>query len=82
MHMQTGSDAHLKCASEHCLPEVRAECAFVEAQHAYCDRADLIVTICKKAAVTCVYGYEVTLSRIALDLGDGTREHPWVKSQK
>ena len=82
MNMQASSNTHLKCTGKHGRPKVRTKRAVIKTQHTHCDRTDLIVAICQKAAVTCMYCHKVTLSRIALDLSDCSREHPWVESEQ
>ena len=65
-------NAHLKCSSKHDLKKIMMQCTLIETEDPYCNRSDLIVTICHERTVCCMNCNEITFKRITLNLCNST----------
>lgn len=80
---QAGGDADTERPGDHILPKVwRKDILAGETQHTDGDRSYLIVPVSQKIPALREHTDDVTFSRLADNLGDGTREYPRMESQK
>ena len=80
---QAGGDADTERPGDHILPKVwRKDILAGETQHTDSDRSYLIVPVSQKIPALREHTDDVTFSRLADNLGDGTREYPRMESQK
>lgn len=80
---QAGGDADTERQGDHILPKVwRKDILAGETQHTDGDRSYLIVPVSQKIPALREHTDDVTFSRLADNLGDGTREYPRMESQK
>lgn len=80
---QSNGDTYPERPGDHILPKVwRKDILAGETQHTDGDRSYLIVTVSQKIPALREHTDDVTFSRLADNLGDGTREYPRMESQK
>lgn len=80
---QSNGDTYPERPGDHILPKVwRKDILAGETQHTDGDRSYLIVPVSQKIPVLREHTDDVTFSRLADNLGDGTREYPRMESQK
>lgn len=80
---QAGGDADTERPGDHILPKVwRKDILAGETRHTDGDRSYLIVPVSQKIPALREHTDDVTFSRLADNLGDGTREYPRMESQK
>lgn len=80
---QSNGDADTERPGDHILPKVwRKDILAGETQHTDGDRSYLIVPVSQKIPALREHTDDVTFSRLADNLGDGTREYPRMESQK
>ncbi len=80
---QSNGDTYPERPGDHILPKVwRKDILAGETQHTDGDRSYLIVPISQKIPALREHTDDVTFSRLADNLGDGTREYPRMESQK
>lgn len=80
---QAGGDTYPERPGDHILPKVwRKDILAGETQHTDGDRSYLIVPVSQKIPALREHTDDVTFSRLADNLGDGTREYPRMESQK
>lgn len=80
---QAGGDTYPERPGDHILPKVwRKDILAGETQHTDGDRSYLIVPVSQKIPALREHTNDVTFSRLADNLGDGTREYPRMESQK
>lgn len=80
---QAGGDADTERPGDHILPKVwQKDILAGETQHTDGDRSYLIVPVSQKIPALREHTDDVTFSRLADNLGDGTREYPRMESQK
>ena len=80
---QAGGDTYPERPGDHILPKVwRKDILAGETQHTNGDRSYLIVPVSQKIPALREHTDDVTFSRLADNLGDGTREYPRMESQK
>lgn len=80
---QSNGDTYPERPGDHILPKVwRKDILASETQHTDGDRSYLIVTVSQKIPALREHTDDVTFSRLADNLGDGTREYPRMESQK
>lgn len=80
---QSNGDTYPECPGDHILPKVwRKDILAGETQHTDGDRSYLIVPVSQKIPALREHTDDVTFSRLADNLGDGTREYPRMESQK
>lgn len=80
---QSNGDTYPERPGDHILPKVwRKDILAGETQHTDGDRSYLIVPVSQKIPALREHTDDVTFSRLADNLGDGTREYPRMESQK
>lgn len=80
---QSNGDTYPERPGDHILPKVwRKDILTGETQHTDGDRSYLIVPVSQKIPALREHTDDVTFSRLADNLGDGTREYPRMESQK
>lgn len=80
---QSNGDTYPERPGDHILPKVwRKDILAGETQHTDSDRSYLIVPVSQKIPALREHTDDVTFSRLADNLGDGTREYPRMESQK
>lgn len=80
---QSNGDTYPERPGNHILPKVwRKDILAGETQHTDGDRSYLIVPVSQKIPALREHTDDVTFSRLADNLGDGTREYPRMESQK
>ena len=80
---QSNGDTYPERPGVHILPKVwRKDILAGETQHTDGDRSYLIVPVSQKIPALREHTDDVTFSRLADNLGDGTREYPRMESQK
>lgn len=80
---QSNGDTYPERPGDHILPKVRRKDILAgETQHTDGDRSYLIVPVSQKIPALREHTDDVTFSRLADNLGDGTREYPRMESQK
>lgn len=80
---QSNGDTYPERPGDHILPKVwRKDILAGETQHTDGDRSYLIVPVSQKIPALGEHTDDVTFSRLADNLGDGTREYPRMESQK
>lgn len=80
---QSNGDTYPERPGDHILPKVwRKDILAGETQHTDGDRSYLIVPVSQKIPALREHTDDVTFSRLAYNLGDGTREYPRMESQK
>ena len=80
---QSNGDTYPERPGDHNLPKVwRKDILAGETQHTDGDRSYLIVPVSQKIPALREHTDDVTFSRLADNLGDGTREYPRMESQK
>lgn len=80
---QSNGDTYPERPRDHIPPEVRSQDILAgETQHTDGDRSYLIVPVSQKIPALREHTDDVTFSRLADNLGDGTREYPRMESQK
>lgn len=80
---QSNGDTYPERPGDHILPKVwRKDILAGETQHTDGDRSYLIVPVSQKIPALREHTDNVTFSRLADNLGDGTREYPRMESQK
>lgn len=80
---QSNGDTYPERPGDHILPKVwRKDILAGETQHTDGDRSYLIVPVSQKNPALREHTNDVTFSRLADNLGDGTREYPRMESQK
>lgn len=80
---QSNGDTYPERPGDHILPKVwRKDILAGETQHTDGDRSYLIVPVSQKIPAMREHTDDVTFSRLADNLGDGTREYPRMESQK
>lgn len=80
---QSNGDTYPERPGDHILPKVwRKNILAGETQHTDGDRSYLIVPVSQKIPALREHTDDVTFSRLADNLGDGTREYPRMESQK
>lgn len=80
---QSNGDTYPERPGDHILPKVwRKDILAGETQHTDGDRSYLIVPVSQKIPALREHTDDVTFSRLADNLGDGTREYPRIESQK
>lgn len=80
---QSNGDTYPERPGDHILPKVwRKDILAGETQHTNGDRSYLIVPVSQKIPALREHTDDVTFSRLADNLGDGTREYPRMESQK
>lgn len=80
---QSNGDTYPERPGDHILPKVwRMDILAGETQHTDGDRSYLIVPVSQKIPALREHTDDVTFSRLADNLGDGTREYPRMESQK
>lgn len=80
---QSNGDTYQERPGDHILPKVwRKDILAGETQHTDGDRSYLIVPVSQKIPALREHTDDVTFSRLADNLGDGTREYPRMESQK
>ena len=80
---QSYGDTYPERPGDHILPKVwRKDILAGETQHTDGDRSYLIVPVSQKIPALREHTDDVTFSRLADNLGDGTREYPRMESQK
>lgn len=80
---QSNGDTYPERLGDHILPKVwRKDILAGETQHTDGDRSYLIVPVSQKIPALREHTDDVTFSRLADNLGDGTREYPRMESQK
>lgn len=80
---QSNGDTYPEHPGDHILPKVwRKDILAGETQHTDGDRSYLIVPVSQKIPALREHTDDVTFSRLADNLGDGTREYPRMESQK
>ena len=80
---QSNGDTYPERPGDHILPKVwRKDILAGETQHTDGDRSYLIVPVRQKIRALRAHTDDVTFSRLADNLGDGTREYPRMESQK
>lgn len=80
---QSNGDTYPERSGDHILPKVwRKDILAGETQHTDGDRSYLIVPVSQKIPALREHTDDVTFSRLADNLGDGTREYPRMESQK
>ena len=80
---QSRGDTYPERPGDHILPKVwRKDILAGETQHTDGDRSYLIVPVSQKIPALREHTDDVTFSRLADNLGDGTREYPRMESQK
>lgn len=80
---QSNGDTYPERPGDHILPKVwRKDILAGETQHTDGDRSYLIVPVSQKIPTLREHTDDVTFSRLADNLGDGTREYPRMESQK
>lgn len=80
---QSNGDTYTERPGDHILPKVwRKDILAGETQHTDGDRSYLIVPVSQKIPALREHTDDVTFSRLADNLGDGTREYPRMESQK
>ena len=80
---QYNGDTYPERPGDHILPKVwRKDILAGETQHTDGDRSYLIVPVSQKIPALREHTDDVTFSRLADNLGDGTREYPRMESQK
>ena len=80
---QSNGDTYPERPGDHILPKVwRKDILTGETQHTDGDRSYLIVPVSQKIPALREHTDDVTFSRLADNLGDGSREYPRMESQK
>lgn len=80
---QSNGDTYPERPGDHILPKVwRKDILAGETQHTDGDRSYLIMPVSQKIPALREHTDDVTFSRLADNLGDGTREYPRMESQK
>lgn len=80
---QSNGDTYPERPGDHILPKVwQKDILAGETQHTDGDRSYLIVPVSQKIPALREHTDDVTFSRLADNLGDGTREYPRMESQK
>ena len=80
---QSRGDTYPERPGDHIPPKVRRKDILSgETQHTDSDRSYLIVPVSQKITALREHTDDVTFSRLADNLGDGTREYPRMESQK
>lgn len=80
---QSNGDTYPERPGDHILPKVwRKDIRAGETQHTDGDRSYLIVPVSQKIPALREHTDDVTFSRLADNLGDGTREYPRMEPQK
>lgn len=80
---QSNGDTYPERPGDHILPKVwRKDILAGETQHTDGDKSYLIVPVSQKIPALREHTDDVTFSRLADNLGDGTREYPRMESQK